>query len=296
MTCHNGNDIEWLARINPQPHVAGGMPAPRGWLEAERVIYDHELVLFDGESFGLHVAGAELSLAAPAFVIVPPGLRHVSWNAGLQAGHRRWVHFDWSYAGPRQPGLFTFLPGHVRAADFRPAPEWVPRGIIQGPVRNPVSACNLHTRLCGLLAGGREDRLRAGPVLHELLLALLLPGATSSPAVPPAALAERVRGLLAAEAAKPIRHMVRLADLLRGTGYSYEHACRVFRRHGGLSPHVYIMRLRIERAKMLLRDGRTSVRAAAAAAGFDNPAHFSRVFRRHTGGTPTAYRSSRGSS
>lgn len=290
MARYDRTDLEWLARANPQPHVAGGMPAPAGWLEAERVIYDHELVLFDGASFGVRVAGSGLSLAAPAFAIVPPGCRHVSWNDGQRAGYRRWVHFDWAFAGPQQSQLFTYHPNQVRVAEIRLAPRWVPDGVLHGTLPDPALACDLHTRLCGLLAGGQADRLRAGPVLLDLLLALFLPTAVGPPATPPPALAERVRGILAAEASKPIRHMARIADVLRETGNSYEHVCRVFRRHGGISPHAYVMRLRIERAKLLLRDGRISVRAVAAAAGFDNPAHFSRVFRQRTGRTPSAYR------
>jgi AraC family transcriptional regulator len=54
----------------------------------------------------------------------------------------------------------------------------------------------------------------------------------------------------------------------------------------GEPPHRYVIRLRIERAKELLREGRLSLAQVAAAVGFADQCHFNRHFKRLVGETP----------
>lgn len=64
---------------------------------------------------------------------------------------------------------------------------------------------------------------------------------------------------------------------------------RKFNSAVGLSPVDYILRFRMERACALLSEGRLNVAEVAAACGMDDPAYFSRFFRKMTGMTPTEY-------
>lgn len=64
----------------------------------------------------------------------------------------------------------------------------------------------------------------------------------------------------------------------------------VFRRVTGLPPHQYIQRLRFELAKGLLERGDEPVKVIAERVGYEDPYLFSRLFTRHVGITPTAYR------
>ena len=288
MDHYHETDAGWLAQINPQPHIAGAMVAPRGWVEADRVLYDHELVLFEGGQFVLRLEDEAMSVIPPAFVIVPPGVRHASWNRSEAVGFRRWVHFDWAYVDPPPRRLFTYLSTRPRAAEFRSAPPGVPAGLIQGRVENWGLVNDLHGRLCVLLAQGGPSAMRARGLLLELLLELLLCARSDAPAPPPH-LPGRVRALLDVEAMRPIAQTARLADLLRRTGRSYEHVCRAFREHYGIPPKAYTMRLRIERAKVLLREGAMTVADVASAVGFSHHSHFSRVFHRLAGMRPSVY-------
>lgn len=63
-----------------------------------------------------------------------------------------------------------------------------------------------------------------------------------------------------------------------------------FRAALGVSPKAYVIRKRLERARQLLWAGTDPVKAVAAAAGYDNPAHFTRRFHAVTGMTPARYR------
>ena len=52
---------------------------------------------------------------------------------------------------------------------------------------------------------------------------------------------------------------------------------------------AYYTALKIKRAKQLLRERELSVHEIAERLGFDTANYFSKVFRTHTGQTPTAY-------
>jgi len=80
-----------------------------------------------------------------------------------------------------------------------------------------------------------------------------------------------------------------LAELARLTGLSRYQVLRRFERAYGLPPHAWLLRRRVERARVLIRDGST-LSAAAAATGFSDQSHLTRVFARQFGFTPGAWR------
>jgi AraC-like DNA-binding protein/CheY-like chemotaxis protein len=65
---------------------------------------------------------------------------------------------------------------------------------------------------------------------------------------------------------------------------------RTFRREQGMTFRDYLVRLRVEAAAGILRNTSTSVLDVACSVGVNDPSQFSRLFRRHMGVTPTAYR------
>jgi AraC family transcriptional regulator len=67
---------------------------------------------------------------------------------------------------------------------------------------------------------------------------------------------------------------------------SPRHFSRLFRSSTGLSPHQYVIRERVERAKRQLLDTELSVGEVALACGFSHQGHLSRHFVRLTGATP----------
>jgi AraC family transcriptional regulator len=71
------------------------------------------------------------------------------------------------------------------------------------------------------------------------------------------------------------------------------HFSRSFKQSVGIGPQRYIMRLRIERAKTLMRRTRRPLAAIALETGFADQAHLTSVFRRETGLTPGRYRGAR---
>lgn len=63
-----------------------------------------------------------------------------------------------------------------------------------------------------------------------------------------------------------------------------------FRKSNGLSIIDYLVKLRIKMAVILLRDTMLPISEILNRVGFNDSVHFSRMFKKHTGFTPSAYR------
>lgn len=81
-----------------------------------------------------------------------------------------------------------------------------------------------------------------------------------------------------------------LVDLARETSLSPAHFARLFKKSLGLAPHQYVLRSRIERAQRLLAETAKPVSVIAYECGFADQMHLTKVFRRLTGSTPSAFR------
>jgi len=81
-----------------------------------------------------------------------------------------------------------------------------------------------------------------------------------------------------------------LNDIANELGMSQYYFCRLFKQSTGMSPHQYLIRQRVERAKRLLQQPERSIASIAAECGFANQSHFARYFRQHTGMNPNQFR------
>ena len=97
---------------------------------------------------------------------------------------------------------------------------------------------------------------------------------------------ERVRALIERSLAQPLH----IEDLAAAAHMSPFHFSRLFKVATGESPHAYLTRRRVERAKELLADSRLPLVHVASAVGFQTQGHFTEVFRRHTCTTPRRFR------
>ena len=81
-----------------------------------------------------------------------------------------------------------------------------------------------------------------------------------------------------------------LYQLAGVAGMSPHYFSELFKQSTGRAPHHYVLLKRIERAKELLREPKCSIIDAGLGAGFQNPSHFARMFRRLEGVTPSQFR------
>jgi len=90
------------------------------------------------------------------------------------------------------------------------------------------------------------------------------------------AVLERLKEYVAAHLDEPIE----VATLAKMAGRSPFNFSRVFARSVGMTPHRYVVHLRLKRAIELVREGRSGFAEIAAQTGFADQSHLSRWVRR----------------
>src|SRR5579862_9681093 len=81
-----------------------------------------------------------------------------------------------------------------------------------------------------------------------------------------------------------------LDEMAQSVGLSIAHFARMFRKSTGETPHQFVLRQRLERAKGMLRAPDARVLDVALACGFKTQQHFAQVFRGVWGVSPTEFR------
>jgi AraC-like DNA-binding protein len=86
------------------------------------------------------------------------------------------------------------------------------------------------------------------------------------------------------------QHISSPADAADACAVNIRYMARLFRRYGKITPHDYIMRLKLNKAVMLLLTSGLSVNEISYSLGFNDPYHFSRVFKHFHSLAPYHYR------
>jgi AraC family transcriptional regulator len=73
---------------------------------------------------------------------------------------------------------------------------------------------------------------------------------------------------------------------------SRSHFSRAFKKSTGVSPRDWFLHIRLDRAKALLIEGQLSIAEISLECGFADQSHFTRVFTRVAGATPSLWRRS----
>jgi len=85
-------------------------------------------------------------------------------------------------------------------------------------------------------------------------------------------------------------HELTREQLAEYAGLSPSRFHAIFQEATGIAPMQYVQRLRLRRAQELLLATDLSIKQIADAIGFNDPFHFSRLFKRDAGVSPRAYR------
>ena len=143
-------------------------------------------------------------------------------------------------------------------------------------LRKPVNAVDLVGAVHRILPPGpeRRDFSQEGPMLRGLRAPLCTP-------------IQRAMDLIQ----QRYWEQVSLSALAGQVGLSKYRLSRRFREEIGITFRDYVLRVRIERAKVFLGDNHVSISEVAQNVGFGDLPHFDKVFKRFAGITPSAYRS-----
>lgn len=87
-----------------------------------------------------------------------------------------------------------------------------------------------------------------------------------------------------------LKGTIKLEDLAKMCNYSVRSYLRIFKNIIGSTPYEFILKSRLYLACKLLLDTEMSITQVSAECGFYDAAHFSRLFKKHLGMSPTQYR------
>jgi AraC family transcriptional regulator len=90
--------------------------------------------------------------------------------------------------------------------------------------------------------------------------------------------------------AENLEQTLYVEDLASQVSLSVSHFCRAFKESFGTTPHMHIIRLRLELAQRLMLTTEEPLSQIALACGMADQAHLSKLFRRGVGESPGAWR------
>lgn len=85
---------------------------------------------------------------------------------------------------------------------------------------------------------------------------------------------------------------IALDEIAAAAYLSEYHFARLFKQICGITPHVYLANLRLDRARKLLAETTLPISEIASAVGYQSQSHFTKIFKSITGVTPRVYRES----
>ena len=278
-----------MERICPRLRVLWRGSWGAGTTEPARYLHDHELVLVTKGSCGVEMDGSRLSLTPGDYLIIPPN--HCHTTICQRSVFRTCIHFDWlPRPGPARKLIWSYAPRRPSGKDIAAAPRFVPQSVYQGrfSLGGPVPGL-LETIFYRWQSRTPHGVATARAGFLELLAHLILhqknPDAPT-PAQTHFQLARSVKSLLDSN----IPTGSGIQELLGSLGFSYAHLCRIFHAAFGLTPVEYRNAARLEQAKTLLRDTSLTIAEVAYRVGFQDPAYFTRQFRKRNNLGPRNFR------
>ncbi|SFE97703.1 AraC-type DNA-binding protein [Paenibacillus algorifonticola] len=86
-------------------------------------------------------------------------------------------------------------------------------------------------------------------------------------------------------------HPVSIEQMAEALGYNRAYLSRFFKRKTGTTPVTFLLKLRIDKARQMLRErGELTIEQISASVGLQDALYFSKQFRRFYNQSPTAYR------
>lgn len=238
-----------------------------------RYIYDHELVIVLSGDGHAHIGDQSIVYTSGSIFLIPPFVQHqIVAYEHAQACHIA-IHFDWNdQLPPLQQTRSAYRIAYAEQLNF-------PINCGQAEGQHVTALQNIIIK-----HHHSEEQQRYLARLQFAQFLLQLDQSQSSPTLP-----QTIQLVLKHISAEPQAgwSSERLAAI---AGLSPSRFTAIFGQHIGQSPMRYVRAVRMEHACSLLSSSNDSITTIAEACGFSDPYHFSRVFHKHYGRSPSEWR------
>jgi len=268
----------------------GEFAVRRPWHVSPRRLLDYLLILVQEGECTIVVEGITYHFQAGEFCLIQPNDLHSL--EGTTNTITPYVHLDLFY-NPRREESFPTLPGQLELSAYRDLlqPRLNDWKNIHIPVKFvPAQPTWFRETLLVMVSTWQqrdvvsqlEAQHHATALVLALLKAYLPPGELfhTSPSL------HWILSYLSGHLAEPIS----ITEMASYAHLSPSHFSRLFLQQFGLAPHQYLLHLRLQHAQSLLLETRLSLAQIAEHCGFADVHHFSKMFRKHLGCSPGAYR------
>jgi AraC-like DNA-binding protein len=251
----------------------GGLFVSNGsGIHPDRVISSHELIFVRSGTLAMYEQEQRLDVHAGESLILSPGRRHRGAEPYAPDLSFYWVHFQVhdQPAAPAAAGPCHRLefPQHTRVA-------------------RPDRIAELFHRFLDDQDSGLLTPLAAALLVLQMLAELSMPHHEKTDASPAArVLAARAEAFIAAH----LHQELSTSTLAQALEVNPDYLTRMFRQARGQTITQFIHTRRIRETRALLRETTLNLKQIASRCGLADAAYLRRLFTRHEGMSPSAYR------
>ncbi|BFT70336.1 helix-turn-helix domain-containing protein [Paenibacillus sp. P36] len=254
------------------------------WSSPERRLLDYLLVYIQEGTCCFHVDHKKYMFNAGQFCLVQLG--SLLSLEGLTNTVTPYIHFDLSF-NPEREHSFPTRPGQIDLSAYQHLLQPTIRDLygVEMPVQvEPSKPLKLKETLLQVIEQAEKQdpliQLKTQHLVTEIILSLLEtyyqePYTTSQSF-------DWITSYFSHHLSDPIS----LADMAARANLSISRFSMVFKQRYGISPHQYLMNMRVNHAKELLTHTDLSQESIASYCGFADLHHFSKTFKKRTGLTP----------
>lgn len=230
----------------------------------QRDNFDYFLfMLIDTGNLHISFAGKKYTARAQDCVLIDCGKPHVYFAEGKLSF--RFFHFHGS-SSPRLYDHIVSRQGHV----FRPSELLL--------IENALNTILVYA------ADGYHNEAKISAQAH-IILSELVTQSTPSPEILAVAVTRAIKYI-----EKRFTKDLTVKKIAEEVYLSESYFSRIFKKYTNISPHEYIVKLRVTFARQLLASTSNSIELICDACGFNSAQHFSRCFRQFFNITPSQYR------
>ncbi len=226
--------------------------------------------ILDGEGC-VEIRGTKYYPKKGQMVIVPANTPHSLYNISQRYFYKYWCRF---YAISGEHPLFDLISTPY---------------IVEAEIDNDIICQQFNELTSNYIASGLAPKLKAKANLLNLLSIFLQNINEEEIQLSEENFPLEIQNVLR-YIDEHLSEPITIETLARVANFHPNYFIRQFKHYVGNSPMEYVTRLRINKAKLLLRNSNQSISLIAALTGFDNPSYFSKVFKGVVGISPQHYR------